>query len=334
MEYADIGVEFSTYKEPSILRLIQNDGELELLQDSQIIEQENQNFLQGSNLNRDCSNVLQDGNKITDCSKSKSDFFAYVENNMPLVEDINSNQVVENNESGIQHLYRDIITNESVSNDDRIGMSEEPKKITLKRFCCTVCGKAFSTAYNYKQHIGTHFADQQKFHCKDCGMSFAWKSTLNKHIMNNHSLDAPQKFVCDICPKVYSTSSQVNEHVKRDHLKVRNHVCQTCGKTFFKRFDLKIHNRTHTDERPYVCDVCSKKFHHQSHFIRHKRIHLNIKLHRCTECPKRFTQLNSLLVHKRQQHPREYELRCDMNFLVSQIAKEDAELIALNEMMR
>lgn len=212
---ADIGVEF--HKEPSMVRLIQNDGEqlLELLQDSQIIEQENQNFIQVNNLNKDCLNVLQDSNKMTDCSKSKSDLFTYVENNM-LEENINNNQAAENNEkyvnNGIQQLYRDIIANESVNNENCIGTSEKPKKqkITSKRFCCSVCNKTFSTAYNYSQHIGIHFTDQQKFRCKDCGISFAWKSTLNKHILNNHSSDGPQKFICEICPKVYSTLSQVN----------------------------------------------------------------------------------------------------------------------------
>ncbi|XP_072757753.1 uncharacterized protein [Anoplolepis gracilipes] len=322
LEVSDIGVECSTYKEPSMIRLIQNDGEqlLELLQDSQIIE-ENQNFIQ-ANINKDCLNVLEDSNKITDCSKSKSDFFTYVENNIPLDENISSNQAMENKEkysdNSTQHLYKDTITNESVSKENCVKTSEEPKKlkITLKNFHCSVCNKTFSTAYNYKQHIGIHFTDQQKFHCKDCGISFAWKSTLNKHIVNNHSLDGPQKFVCDICPKVYSTLSQVNEHVKRDHLKQRDHVCQTCGKTFFKRFDLKIHSRTHTNERPYVCNVCSKRFHHQSHFIRHMRIHLDIKPYACVYCPKKFTQLSSLKVHQ-QKH------QVPMDFTDYQIDEDD-----------
>ncbi|XP_076249664.1 uncharacterized protein LOC143188975 [Calliopsis andreniformis] len=152
---------------------------------------------------------------------------------------------------------------------------EETKKSKefLLKFQCTVCEKSFSTSYNYKQHIGTHFADQQKFHCKECKMSFAWKSTLNKHIASNHRPEGPQKFACDICQKIYNTSSQVNEHVKRDHLKQRNHVCSHCGKSFFKKYDLKIHNRIHTDERPYVCRACGKRFHHRSHIIRHERIH-------------------------------------------------------------
>lgn len=209
VEVADIGIESSGYKELSMVRLIQNDGEqlLELLQDSQV-EQE-ANFLQANNF-KDCSNILQDSNKITDCPKNKSDFFTYVEENVSLGENICNNRGIENIEGHIDggnHLPTDITTVESASNKNCVRTLEELKKpkAISKKFQCSVCKKAFSTAYNYKQHIGIHFTDQQKFHCKDCGISFAWKSTLNKHIANNHNSDGPQKFVCEICPKVYST---------------------------------------------------------------------------------------------------------------------------------
>ncbi|XP_031833984.1 uncharacterized protein LOC116427599 [Nomia melanderi] len=180
----------------------------------------------------------------------------------------NSNQIVNENETQVQ-------TEDAITNDKKENLQEDSKKskVYLLKFQCTVCEKSFSTSYNYKQHIGTHFADQQKFHCKECKMSFAWKSTLNKHIASNHRPEGPQKFACDMCQKIYNTSSQVNEHVKRDHLKQRNHVCSHCGKSFFKKYDLKIHNRIHTDERPYVCPACGKRFHHRSHIIRHERIH-------------------------------------------------------------
>lgn len=217
VEVADIGIESSGYKELSMIRLIQNDGEqlLELFQDSQVEQETNRDFVQINNF-KDSSNILQDNNKIVECSKSKSDFFTYVENNVLLEENINRNQGIENIEGctgSDNHLSINVTITESANNNKSCVITseelEKPKTIS-KKFQCSVCKKAFSTAYNYKQHIGIHFTDQQKFHCKDCGMSFAWKSTLNKHIANNHSSDGPQKFVCEICPKVYSTLSQVN----------------------------------------------------------------------------------------------------------------------------
>lgn len=109
-------------------------------------------------------------------------------------------------------------SSESTTNDNQQTKKVKTKtppatkkhKTSSKKFTCSVCDKTFSTNYNFKQHIGTHFSDQQSFQCKECGTYFAWKSTLNKHIANNHRPDGPQKFVCDICPKVYSTISQVN----------------------------------------------------------------------------------------------------------------------------
>lgn len=214
VEVADIGIESSGYKELSMIRLIQNDGEqlLELFQDSQAEQETNRDSVQIHNF-KDCSNILQDSNKIAESPKSKSDFSMYVEDNVLLEENVNSNQGTENiEECTDNHLPTNITTADSINNKNFIRTSEEleKSKAISKKFQCSVCKKAFSTAYNYKQHIGIHFTDQQKFHCKDCGMSFAWKSTLNKHIANNHSSDGPQKFVCEICPKVYSTLSQVN----------------------------------------------------------------------------------------------------------------------------
>ncbi|XP_015115173.1 zinc finger protein 16 [Diachasma alloeum] len=211
-------------------------------------------------------------------------------------DDSNSNGI-----ENIQDLANDKVTTKKRT---RKKSSSDKSRSQEQKYECTICKKKFSTASNLKQHTGTHFLDQQKFHCKECGMSFAWKSTLNKHLASNHRPDGPQKFVCEICPRVYSTLSQVNEHVKRDHLKVRNHVCEECGKSFFKKFDLKSHRRTHTKERPYVCRVCDKTFYHQSHIIRHERIHSGERPYSCDFCQKTFSQLSSLRVHK-QRHQNE-----------------------------
>ncbi|KAG6803022.1 zinc finger protein [Apis mellifera caucasica] len=165
---------------------------------------------------------------------------------------------LENVEDNRNHISQENLCETKILADEELNISQ---KVTFK-----------NEQTQFVQDT-PHLSYQQKFHCKDCKISFAWKSTLNKHIANNHRPDGPQKFACDICNKIYNTSSQVNEHVKRDHLKQRNHVCSQCGKSFFKKYDLKIHGRIHTDERPYVCRACGKRFHHRSHIIRHERIH-------------------------------------------------------------
>lgn len=96
-----------------------------------------------------------------------------------------------------------------IKSESDLPRAKKTYKNKEKKYNCDVCKKSFSKGYNYRQHIGTHFADQQKFKCKECGQLFAWKSTLNKHIAT-HRAGGQQKFVCEICPKVYTTLSQVN----------------------------------------------------------------------------------------------------------------------------
>ncbi|XP_020291298.1 uncharacterized protein LOC109858449 [Pseudomyrmex gracilis] len=329
VEVADLGIESSECKESSMIRLIQNAGEqlLELFQDSQAVEQDSsQDFARSNDLDKDCSNILLDGNKTSDCPRTKPDLFAgYIEDNVTLEENVNSNKATDNvREHANGNDPADVTGTNNDENSVKVSEETKKSKVALKKFQCSECKKAFSTAYNYKQHIGIHFTDQQKFHCKTCGISFAWKSTLNKHIANVHSPDGPQKFICDICPKVYSTLSQVNEHVKRDHLKQRDHMCLHCGKCFFKKFDLKTHSRTHTNERPYACRVCGRSFHHQSHIIRHERTHSSERPFACDVCQKTFAQSNSLKAHRRKHRPK--QIRVD--FLDCQLDEDDPVALA------
>ncbi|KAG8231249.1 hypothetical protein J437_LFUL005923 [Ladona fulva] len=145
---------------------------------------------------------------------------------------------------------------------------------------------------------GIHFVDLQRYQCKLCGRSFAWKSTLNKHMTNSHQTGPTPKFSCGFCAKEYATSSQVQEHIKRDHYKERPHTCDVCNKTFYKKYDLKIHLRTHTKEKPYICGACGKAFYHLSHIIRHERIHTGERPYKCDDCGREFNQSSSLKTHK------------------------------------
>ncbi|KAJ9574270.1 hypothetical protein L9F63_026085, partial [Diploptera punctata] len=166
----------------------------------------------------------------------------------------------------------------------------------LRIYQCPECPKSFVKNSNFKQHLGIHFIDQQRYRCPTCGQSFAWKSTLNKHMMN-HSTGPLPRYGCDLCDKEYAAATQVLEHIKRDHYKQRPHACLACGKTFYKKYDLKIHLRTHTKERPYICGTCGKSFYHLSHIIRHERIHSGHRPYQCPDCGRQFNQSSSLKSH-------------------------------------
>ncbi|PNF25653.1 hypothetical protein B7P43_G00634 [Cryptotermes secundus] len=173
-------------------------------------------------------------------------------------------------------------------------------KKQVRVYQCPECPKTFVKNSNFKQHLGIHFIDQQRYHCSACGQSFAWKSTLNKHMLT-HSIGPLPRYRCNLCSKEYAAATQVQEHIKRDHYKQRPHACVVCGKTFYKKYDLKIHVRTHTKERPYICGTCGKSFYHLSHIIRHERIHSGQRPYHCPDCGRQFNQSSSLKSH-RQRH--------------------------------
>ena len=53
---------------------------------------------------------------------------------------------------------------------------------------------------------------------------------------------------------------------------IRIFPCETCGKSFPSRWELKRHHRTHTGERPFKCEICGRAFGEKSNMTQHINI--------------------------------------------------------------
>ncbi|XP_041972499.1 zinc finger protein 2 homolog [Aricia agestis] len=147
----------------------------------------------------------------------------------------------------------------------------KPKVNKPKIFTCSKCRKVFKKKDNYKSHLATHEPSLRRHWCSICGARFGYRSTLNKHRVAAHEPRVRTPHRCDLCDRVYRAAWMLKNHIEREHVGLKPHACEHagCGKRFYKKCDLTIHQRYHTGERPFVCDVCGRGFPHVSHLIRH-----------------------------------------------------------------
>ncbi|VVC89362.1 unnamed protein product [Leptidea sinapis] len=133
-------------------------------------------------------------------------------------------------------------------------------------FICDVCGKSFRLRCAYRNHklrhrtdfsfkckscpyksrylelLKTHskvHAGDYRYMCTECPARFLFKSNLNRHMQKHKE---PQ-FKCDSCKRAFHTKLAVQRHYEVDHLGIRNHVCNVCGKAFGYRNSLMKHQR-------------------------------------------------------------------------------------------
>lgn len=89
----------------------------------------------------------------------------------------------------------------------------QTKANALKQYCCSLCGRTFRHAGDYKKHNRVH-TGEKPYRCSVCGKTFSQSGYLTVHL-RYHTGEKP--FGCIVCGKRFSHSSNMKKH-QQTHL--------------------------------------------------------------------------------------------------------------------
>ncbi|CAG4933248.1 unnamed protein product [Parnassius apollo] len=111
--------------------------------------------------------------------------------------------------------------------------------------------------YIEKKTKSNSICEELEYQCSVCGRFCASNSILITH-MRTHTND--KSYHCQFCDKKYKEKRSLKRHIDSCHHpknRSRNFICESCGKAFFSKNDVKIHLRTHTGWPCVTLDVAS-----------------------------------------------------------------------------
>ena len=88
-------------------------------------------------------------------------------------------------------------------------------------------------------HGGKQVVTSKDFLCSDCGKSFYWKKSLEKHVEIVHL--GVKSFVCPVCQKSFGHKQTLDRHVKCIHETLKEFSCSICEKNFATKSSLDNH---------------------------------------------------------------------------------------------
>ena len=135
---------------------------------------------------------------------------------------------------------------------------------------CHICG---SVVKFLKVHIRYVHFKQKQFECDICGKKFKRRYQLVNHRRRHSGI---KSFPCSLCKYSAYEENELTLHEARIHgtgkRAAKNKLkCETCGKVFFSKSQLRNHNNSvHSGKRPFSCSYCDYKYSHKSRLAIHE----------------------------------------------------------------
>lgn len=104
-----------------------------------------------------------------------------------------------------------------------------------------------------KQHSET-----KPFQCDQCDKGFFQAKGLLKHVRTIHQGEDVSLHLCPFCQKGFITRSEMDNHSETHVHEYKIYACRYCGKTFNKKFAMKVSIQASQDVTPDPCPYCNK----------------------------------------------------------------------------
>lgn len=93
-----------------------------------------------------------------------------------------------------------------------------------REYSCEVCGRNFSVASRFKDHLKKHELVREVYPCELCEKEFSTKANLNTHIRVIHENQKP--FICTIddCTEAFAYKHCLQRHLRNIHKRSKTDV--------------------------------------------------------------------------------------------------------------
>ncbi|XP_075230637.1 uncharacterized protein LOC142329761 isoform X2 [Lycorma delicatula] len=178
-------------------------------------------------------------------------------------------------------------------------------------FNCCICNNIkFDGLTQYMSHVRDHFCRRV---CLYCFEVFSDRNERVRHTTKHHK-DKIREIICDQCGKKFKNNQALRTHINSIHAIVKinmKKVCPTCGKC--KKTHCCPLGSDNKEKEEFICAYCLKIFHNKSSLETHILAHMNEKRFECKYCiNKKFNRRTSLDKHVKDFHT-ERKWKCVVN---------------------